>query len=388
MASVYAVAPQTTGLRRLSSVNAHNNKLEEFLGRRRRTTESSSNTTTSELHIWVSNTVFSDIVLGASPGADTTAVIFSVGASLELSDSTIVGTTKDAQKVEELPQLIYVESAPFLMRDNCFVGNDDGIAPVVAQSAMINAVSNFNQRTTSRLSQSNCEFIAHNTTGTGGAFACQPSDASVCTAKSTNYRFACISYLDEIYFSEWDVSDSTIPRTYILCTDSVFRIGSRHDSDGTPIGGSYPIILGRSNIRVICGLDGKIDNGCNVVNGVVQVAHFDEYQTGGTPIENAEVHGISFSGASAINALVSGTGDVVFNNCVFHENSNVAAVYVQRVVPRSRGRRKLHSVARDLAESTTTRILTTSAEDDTATLRAHFDSCLFVVSMIWLKKAF
>lgn len=355
--------------------------LKNFLDVRRRTTEDSAyNMTKSGLHMKISNSVFSDNVLGASPGADTTAVIFTVGASMEISNSVIVGTTKDVQKAEDLSHLIYVENAAMMLRDNCFLGNNDEIAPVVSQSSVISATSNFNQRMTSFLPRSDCDFIAHNETGNG--FVCQAAEASVCTATTTqNYRFPCVTYLDDIYFSEWDVLDSSVPRTYLLCPGTKFRVGSRHDDFGTPIGGSYPIILGRSNIRVLCGADGSITNNCSVENGVVQVAHFDEFKTGGVPIVNALVSGISFEGASAINALVSGSGDVRFQDCVFKGNSNVATVYVQGIQPKFRHRRSLRTVVSEVAGTwKNERLLSTSSKPNTLALQAQFDSCVFAVS--------
>lgn len=387
------MAPTSAGGRRQLSmlakgVAAGENNLKSIfngLNETTMTTEQTfdSNMTKTDLHITIENTVFSDNVLGASPGADSTAIIYSVGASISMRHSVIVGTTRDMQKVEDLPHLVYMESAPIALHHNCFIGNDDGIAPVVAQHSTVHFGSNFNTRTTSQLSKSNCEFIAQNRTSLATEdFVCENSDASVCTANHTpEYRFPCTSYLDDIYFSESDVKDSTVQRTYVLCPDTVFRVGSRHDQDGTPLGGSYPIILGRSNIRVLCGANGSFDNGCEVINGVVQVAHFDEFGNNNGPIANALVQGISFSGASAINALVSGTGDVVFRDCVFRENSNVASVFVQLLDGKINGRRKLTSMLAELIEEKSRgRVMTSRRAADTESLLALFDSCTFKVS--------
>lgn len=382
VASVYAVAPYS-GLRHRSLKGLEDNpshQLTNYLDARRRTTETTSfNMTKLNLHIQISDSVFSDNVVGASPGADTTAVIYSVGASMELSNSVIVGTTKDEQKIEKLPHLIYVEEASMMLHNNCFLGNDNDITPLVSQSSTIYAESNFNQRTSSNLPKSNCDFIARNQTGP--EFVCEAADAMVCKATAPqNYRYPCVTYLDDIYFSEWDVRDSSVTRTYLLCADTTFRVGSRHDDNGTPMGGSYPIILGRSNIRVLCGADGKLENNCAVRDGVVQVAHFDEFDTNKAPIENAFVSGISFQEASAINVLVSGAGDVDFQDCVFKSNANVATVYVQAIKPRIRGQRKLRYVMEwidEVVDPLNERSLAVTPE-----LRANFDSCVFSDNII------
>ena len=241
------MSPQTSSGRRKLSLAA-NDGLADFLSQHNshRTLQESpnNNTATTELQIIIEDSVFSDNVLGASPGADSTAIIYSVGASVDMSNSVIVGTTKDVQKVEDLPHLIYIQSAPLILDSNCFLGNNEGIAPVVAQQATdVSARLNFNQRTTSVLPNTNCEFIAHNlmntSASTSSIFACNGSDSEVCEAKvSSDYRYPCVTYLDDIYFSEWDVTDSDVPRTYILCPRTTFRVGSRHDENGTPQGGS------------------------------------------------------------------------------------------------------------------------------------------------------
>jgi hypothetical protein len=390
VASIYAVVPRNT-TRRLSF--AENADFTQYFEDDRRRAEEASNATTTNntgLRIQVIDCLFSDNFLGASPGAETTAIIYSVGASMEMSDSVIVGTMRDELTSENVSNLVYLESASMVMQDNCFIGNHESIAPVVAVSSMVQANSNFNQRMTSELSSTQCEFIAHGDFDSGG-YTCKNSDASVCTAAkpSSQYRFPCINYLDDIYFSEWDVTNTSLPRTYILCHDTVFRVGSRHDEDGTPLGGSYPIILGRSNVRVLCGVDGSIDNGCEVVNGVVQVAHFDEFNTGGWPIYNCLVSGVSFAGASAINALVSGTGKVTFQDCLFRDNSNVGIAYVQ-LLPRGYGatRRNLQSTLQSLdflsGKASSGRQLSTHIAADVGDLVARFVGCVFVVRIIRL----
>jgi hypothetical protein len=383
VASIYAVAPLNTPRRLSFSENA--NFIQYFEDERRRAEEASNLTTTNlGLRIQVIDCLFSDNYLGASPGADATAIIYSVGASMEMSDSVIVGTMRDELTSENVSNLIYLESSSMVMRDNCFIGNNDAIAPVLAVSTTVEANSNFNQRMTSQVSSTLCEFIAYDFDL--GGYVCKNSDAHVCTSAkpSSQYRFPCISYLDDIYFSEWDVANASLPRTYILCPGTVFRVGSRHDDDGTPIGGSYPIILGRSNVRVLCGVDGSIGNGCEVVHGVVQVAHFDEFNMGGLPIDNCLVSGVSFAGASAINALVSGTGKVSFQDCLFRDNSNVGIAYVQLLLPGKKGaRRNLHATLQSLelmsGKVSVGRQLSTSITADAGDLVALFDGCVFVV---------
>ena len=120
-----------------------------------------------------------------------------------------------------------------------------------------------------------------------------------------------------------------------------------------------------------------------MINGVVQVAHFDEFQTGGRPIVNALVQGISFAKAGAINALISGSGDVVIRDCAFKDNSNVAAVYVQVLEPKTRGRRKLASALPELLADAPRQLQSSLRQQGSdASLIAQIDSCVFAVSTV------
>lgn len=381
VASIYAVMSQST--RRTLTVTSNHRDITEFLTQPSRRIQASQNVTdsSSKLLFIVLDSVFKDNVLGASPGAKTTAVIYSVGGSIEMSNSAIVGTTKDALKVEAMPNLIHIEGASITIRHNCFVGNDPRISPVIAENSSVDARSNFNQRTSSLLPASGCEFVANNITTDfatqNKGYICEDSDSPVCTNQNTpNYRFPCVSYLDEMYFSEKNISDPKVPRTYLLCPNTVFRVGSRNQDDGTPIGGSYPIILGRPNVRVLCGVHGKFSDNCQVLKGVVQVAHFDEFQTGGVPITGALVQGISFSGASSINALISAVGDVIFRDCEFKENDNVAAVYVQVMESKVRARRKLTSTLDDILKNPRQR-RTETQQNISNLMTARLESCIF-----------
>jgi hypothetical protein len=126
----------------------------------------------------------------------------------------------------------------------------------------------------------------------------------------------CYDSLDPIRAAEQSLQDDSSVRTYVLCPETVFPVAKSFNQDGTPKTGQYPLILGRSNIHVLCGVDGKSENGCVLSGGLFQVGFFDEFQTG-NPAKNVLVQGLTFYDAKNTNVLAENKGDITIRDCIF-----------------------------------------------------------------------
>lgn len=204
------------------------------------------------------------------------------------------------------------------MRSNCFVGNSERIAPAVVDQAQAFAARSFVQRRSATVAPTGCEFISKVKTGSlqedkfdQTEFDCMSSSTTdVCTAwisGNMTKKMPCEASLDDINTNEGSVDDSSIGRTYILCPDKKYTVGSS------------PIVIGQPNMHVICGIDGDSNNDCFLSGGMVQLKISDEFRTTGTivPAANALVQGLTFEEASATNILAQFPGEIRIQNCIF-----------------------------------------------------------------------
>lgn len=224
------------------------------------------------------------------------------------------------------------------LHDNCFLGNDERIAPIVMEDGTLETSSTFVHRQKVHLPPTGCEFAARVAQGKLSRvgikevlFSCIPSDSSVCTASSLpRVELPCLTTLDDIYHGEeiLNTTDAEQTRTYVLCPQTTYLIASMNDESGKLVSGSLPIIVNHPNLRVLCGADGKQDNRCIIYGGVVQLGIFDEFQTQGPSATNVLVQGLTFSAASSVNVLARFPGDVFFRDCLF----TVSSMSVSRAV--------------------------------------------------------
>lgn len=237
----------------------------------------------------------------------------------------------------KLGYLIYNDGGDLTGHTNCFIGNDPRIAPIVTENQFGNVQTtlSFVQRLSAELPPTGCEFLATVTTGTldqldfqDVAFTCQNSDAAVCTASSLNkVDPPCLTSLDDVYHFEANLTDDRSLRTYILCPGTKFEVGGRNSNDGNPFDmsrsdGSYPIIINRPNMRVLCGADGSSQNDCVITGGDMQLGIIDEFNTGGLPAMNSLVRGITFTGASIANIQATFPCHVIVQDCIFRVSNS------------------------------------------------------------------
>lgn len=126
----------------------------------------------------------------------------------------------------------------------------------------------------------------------------------------------CLDSLDPIRTAEAILLDDGELRTYVLCPDTVFPVAKSFNQDGTPKYAQYPLILGRSNIHILCGVDGRSENNCVLTGGLLHVGFFDEWETG-RAVTNALVQGLTFHDAKNTNVLAENKGGLTLRDCLF-----------------------------------------------------------------------
>jgi hypothetical protein len=129
----------------------------------------------------------------------------------------------------------------------------------------------------------------------------------------------CTTSLNTIYEAESNVLDDSILRTYILCNNTEFHVALNFDSNGVPLDGQYPIPIGRPNIHVLCGENGRSENNCQLVRGLVHVGIVDEFGvgSGGPYADNILLQGLTFFRATSVNVIAMIGGDITIRDCVF-----------------------------------------------------------------------
>lgn len=134
--------------------------------------------------------------------------------------------------------------------------------------------------------------------------------------KARSADVPCIDALDVIFESESNVTDDDILRTYVLCPETTYTVAAMFDNNGSAIEGGQPLAIARSNIHVLCGLNGSSSNNCILEKGKVQLRFLDLFHTGQT-VTNAVVQGLTFSDAQTWNVQVQNTGNLTLLDCIF-----------------------------------------------------------------------
>ena len=136
-------------------------------------------------------------------------------------------------------------------------------------------------------------------------------------------KSSCLKSLNSIYEAERKVRNDAVVRRYVLCENTEFYVALNFDEDGVPLDGQYPIPVGRPNIHVFCGEDGKSENNCQLVRGLVHVGVVDEFGSD-TRADNVLLQGLTFFRATSVNVIAMIGGDITLQDCVFKVISRVA----------------------------------------------------------------
>ena len=271
-----------------------------------------------------------DNTIWSGSGASIDGLVTVDKGSVDIANSIFAGTKLGSDELL-LGIIIRVDSGDLTMDHNCFVGNDERVAPVVVDRTEVHTYASFLQRRSAVVAPTGCEFISIVKTGSLDESGFQHtefncvlnSQTDVCTA-SIAKRFArqmpCERSLGSIAENEANVELTNRVRTYVLCPDTKYNVESS-------------IAIGQPNTHIICGINGDSKNQCVLSGGRVQVEVTDDYWTGGTriPALNVLLHGIRFERAAFANVLIKYPGVFVLRDCTFLVSS--ARHTIEIVIP-------------------------------------------------------
>jgi hypothetical protein len=217
--------------------------------------------------------------------------------------------------------MIGVYGGSLALDNTCFLDNDDRIAPVARSGGDLSSFSNSVQRNSSALPITSCEFISLGDLEPNGfnesAFQCTSADVPVCTATAlSTVELTCFGDFSDIYDSEAEMDSDETTRTYRLCGSQEYLIRTSDAEDDDRENTTSPLIVGRSNVHVLCGADGKSNNGCRLRGGTYQLTIEDEYRVG-KPFQNVLIQGLTFQEATTYNVATGSNNDVMLNDCIF-----------------------------------------------------------------------
>lgn len=229
--------------------------------------------------------------------------------------------------------MVLNEDGLLTLRSNCFIGNSGPIAPVVNDNGAVIHSSNSVQRQTPEFPSTRCGFISHGSidkdTFNASAFKCEAPDVPVCRAAAlSKVSVPCLQSLNEMYEIEQNLESDSNTRTHILCPETEYQLRGISEGIDTSSNKSLPIIIGRSNVHILCGADGKSDNRCLLSGGSVQLGVYDEYRSDTGRSTDALVQGLTFTGATSVNILANMPSSVHINDCVFKVRDKRQIVYV------------------------------------------------------------
>lgn len=268
-----------------------------------------------------------DNAIGSLP-KQPTGLIQVFGGNLVVQDTTFLFNDNAAEN-DEIHYMIGNFGGDLVLTHNCFIQNNVTLAPVVNQGGNISSDSNAGAYT-NLFQKVACHFIAYVTRGTVEDtpindlfFECLDYESDSCSLAEIPIiptpaptARECWESLLDIYYSEKRVEDSSILRTYVLCPDTVYDIGSEYDDYNIALDGDQFLLISRPNMQVLCGENGDSANKCTFMGGSFQVGLMDEFDSG-EDISNILVKGVTFQGASIVNVLANGYGDVTLEDCIF-----------------------------------------------------------------------
>ena len=104
------------------------------------------------------------------------------------------------------------------------------------------------------------------------------------------------------------------PKTYVLCPHRTYQIGFSY-RDGTCCTEGDAPLSARSNVRFLCGEDGRAENNCVFTGGIAQFVA-SNLLWGGADVFNVQVEGLTFTQAMVSSILIGNKGFIEFKNCV------------------------------------------------------------------------
>jgi hypothetical protein len=130
-----------------------------------------------------------------------------------------------------------------------------------------------------------------------------PSDGSSCWDNTT------------AIFQHLVVANPFSTNTYILCPDTVFKVGFT-DSQGLCCEDGELPLMARTNTKFQCGEDGSSENNCVLVGGTTQVL-MNDLTFSETEATNVIFQGLTFVDAGMTASMPNQAGDMTFLDCIF-----------------------------------------------------------------------
>ena len=126
---------------------------------------------------------------------------------------------------------------------------------------------------------------------------------------------ACLTTTSAIVVQESLVSDTSIPRVYVLCQNSRFDIAKVNYYNALQQGS--PMLPLRPNVHYKCGDSGRRENNCVFGGGDIYVDGTDFYNVDTPTLDNVVLEGITFVAPGKVTAQLAKPGNVLFRDCVF-----------------------------------------------------------------------
>jgi hypothetical protein len=254
--------------------------------------------------------------------------------AVTITNSIFLRNTLSQSENTKLEYIVGVYDGSLTLDNTCFLDNDDRIAPVAREGGGLSAFSNSVQRNSSVLPVTSCEFISTGVLERNGfnesEFNCTSADVPVCTATAlSKVETTCFEDFSDIYDMEEDTESDEGTRTYRLCGNQEYNIRTSDAEDDNRENTTLPLILGRSNVHVLCGASGSSSNLCTLRGGTYQLTIVDDYRAG-KPFQNILVQGLTFQEAKSYNVATGSNNDVMLKDCIFSVRKNPGMSHISR----------------------------------------------------------
>lgn len=269
----------------------------------------------------ISECVFSDNQVWSFSALTIEGLVSVYGGTVHLSHSVFVRNTIAESETTKLEYAVGLYHGSLALDNTCFLDNDDRLAPLAREGGELKVFSSSVQRNSTTLPVSACGFVSDGDLGRYGfnasGFSCQKADSPVCTASAlAKVEPSCYRSFSEIDYNEEFLNSDDTTRTYRLCENHTYQIRNFDADDDDRENTTTPLIVGRSNVNILCGASGSSRNNCTLHGGTYQFTVHDEYRVG-TTFQNVLVQGLTFKAATTYNFLTSTNNDVTLKDCVF-----------------------------------------------------------------------
>ena len=137
-------------------------------------------------------------------------------------------------------------------------------------------------------------------------------------------------FTQKVMAAERKVTDTSIPRTYKMCSNSIATIANYNYETFTFEDNALKALsIWNPNVIILCGDDGNSANNCTFTGGTFQIEIYPDDLADSNNVslslENILVQGITFTNVSEENIILYGNNDgedinmdVTINDCLFH----------------------------------------------------------------------